>query len=60
MSSFLVAIMFGAGVAGFAYTRIGRRVGYSNTQNVMVVEAVIFILASLFFYTILRYELNIQ
>ena len=55
----LYAIFFGAGVAGFAYTRMGRRAGYGNTQNVTVIVAVSFVLATLFFYTVLKYILNI-
>lgn len=54
----LYSIFFGAGVAGFAYTRIGRRVGYGNSQNVWTVVGVIFVLSSAFFYTILRFFLN--
>ena len=50
---FLYAIFFGAGVAGIAYTRLGRRVGYNNTQNVWTVVGVIFVIATIIFYTIL-------
>ncbi|HVV25539.1 MAG TPA: hypothetical protein VHC21_00695 [Candidatus Saccharimonadales bacterium] len=49
----LYALFFGAGVAGVAYTRLGRRVGYGNTQNVWTVVGVIFIISSIIFYTIL-------
>lgn len=48
---FLFALFFGAGVAGFAYTRMGRRLGYSNTQNVIITVAVVFVLATIVFYT---------
>ena len=53
--NFLYALFFGAGVAGFAYTRIGRRAGYGNTQNVAVVTGVIFVLTTAFFYTVLAF-----
>ena len=56
--NFLYALFFGAGVASFAYTRIGRRAGYGNTQNVTVVVGVIFVLTSAFFYTILAFFVN--
>lgn len=49
----LFALFFGAGVAAIAYTRLGRRVGYGNTQNVWTVVGVIFIIATIIFYTIL-------
>jgi hypothetical protein len=51
--SLLYAIFFGAGVAAFAYTRVGRRLGYDNTQNVTVTIGIIFALSTIFFYTIL-------
>jgi len=56
---FLYSLFFGAGVAAFAYTRMGRRVGYGNTQNVTIVTVAIFLLTSVFFFTILRFVLNI-
>jgi hypothetical protein len=49
----LYAIFFGAGVAGFAYTRLGRRAGYGNTQNVAIIVGVIFVLTTAVFFTIL-------
>lgn len=49
----LYALFFGAGVAAFAYSRVGRRVGYGNTQNVTVAIGAIFVLASAFFFTVI-------
>lgn len=48
----LYSLFFGAGVAGFVYTKMGRRVGYSNTQNVAVVVGVVFVLTTIVFFTI--------
>lgn len=48
----LYAIFFGAGVAGFAYTRLGRRVGYGNSQNVWTIVGIVFVIATIVFYTI--------
>lgn len=56
----LYSIFFGAGVAGFTYTRMGRRLGYENQQNVWVTVAVSFILASIFFYTLLTLVLGMH
>jgi hypothetical protein len=50
----LYAAFFGAGVAGFAYTKMGARLGYTNTQNVTIVTAVIFIITTIIFFTILK------
>lgn len=48
----LISIAFGAGVAAFAYSKLGRRVGYDNTQSIWVLIGVFFIIATVFFYSI--------
>lgn len=48
----LYSIFFGAGVAAVAYTTLGRRVGYGNSQNVWIIVGVVFLLATFFFYSI--------
>lgn len=53
MNNFLVSIMFGAGVAAFVYSRFGRRVGYGNTQNQVILCLIVFVLVSAFFFTVL-------
>jgi len=60
MSSALIAFFFAAGVAGWTYSKMGRRVGYGNTQNVTVIVAVAFVIAFLFFFTLLRFVLNMH
>ena len=52
MNNLLVSLCFGAGVAGIAYSRLGRRVGYGNTQNVVIIVGVIFIIATIIAYTV--------
>jgi hypothetical protein len=49
----LISACFGAGVAAFTYSRLGRRVGYGNTQNIWVIIGVAFVLATAFFYSII-------
>ncbi len=49
--SLLYSIFFGAGVAGFAYTKLGRRVGYGNTGNVTLICGIVFVIATIVFYT---------
>lgn len=56
----LFAIFFGAGAAAVAYTKLGRRAGYGNSQNVWLITGVSFILATIVFYTILVYFLSPQ
>lgn len=53
MNNFLVAILFGAGVAAFVYGRFGRRVGYGNTQNQIILCLAVFVITSAFFFTVL-------
>jgi len=51
--NFLFSLFFGAGVAAFAYSKLGRRVGYGNTQNIWVITGVTFFLATAVFYSII-------
>lgn len=51
--NFLYSIFFGAGVASIAYSRLGRRVGYGNSRNVWTIVGVIFVLATIVFFTVL-------
>jgi len=55
----LYSFFFGAGVAAFAYTRIGRRVGYGNSQNVFITIGVIFLLTTAAFFTVLSTFLHL-
>lgn len=55
---FLYSLFFGAGVAAFAYSKMGRRVGYGNASNVYLIVGVVFILTTVFFFTILKFLLN--
>jgi hypothetical protein len=56
----LYSCFFGAGVATFAYSKLGRRVGYGNSANVWTIVGVVFVLVTLFFYTILDFVLDIH
>lgn len=56
---FLYSLFFGAGVAAFAYTKMGRRLGYANTGNVNLIVGVIFTLTTIFFFTVLKFILQV-
>jgi hypothetical protein len=47
------SLAFGAGVAAWAYSKLGRRLGYGNSQSVWTLVSVIFVLTSIVFYTVL-------
>lgn len=51
----LYSLFFGAGVAGAAYTKLGKRVGYGNQQNVWLIVGVVFVLVTVFFYTVMAF-----
>ena len=52
--------MLAAGVAGWTYSKMGRRLGYSNTQSVWVVVGVAFALVFIFFETLLHYVIHLN
>jgi hypothetical protein len=54
----LYSVFFGAGVAAFAYSRMGKRVGYGNPANVWMIVGVVFVITTIFFLTILKFVIN--
>jgi hypothetical protein len=54
----LYSIFFGAGAAAFTYSKLGRRIGYGNTANVWTIVGVVFVIATIFFITVLKFALN--
>lgn len=51
--NFLYSVFFAGGIATFAYTQLGKRVGYGNQQSVWVITAVTFVLSFIFFFTLI-------
>lgn len=54
----MYSMFFGAGVAALAYSQLGKRVGYGNSQNVWTIVGVVFVLSSIVFFTIITTFLN--
>ena len=49
----------GAGVAGIAYTKLGRRIGYGNGNAVWIIVGVAFFMTFLFTFTLFKFVFNI-
>ena len=60
MSTTLISLMLAAGVAGWTYSKMGRRLGYSNTQSVWIVVGVVFALVFIFVETLLHYVIHLN
>lgn len=58
--NFMFSCFFAAGVAGFAYTKLGIRVGYGNGSTVWMIVGIAFIVALIFFYTFITYVVRLQ
>jgi hypothetical protein len=60
MSNAMMALFIGAGIAGFAYTKLGRRVGYGNGREVWTIVAVAFVFAFAFVYSLLAWVIHLH
>jgi hypothetical protein len=56
----MYSFFFSLGIAGFAYTKMGRRVGYGNAQSVWMLVAIAFVVSLIFFYTLTTFVLHLQ
>jgi hypothetical protein len=53
-------LFFSIGVTGIVYVKFAKRVGYSNTNSVLFILGIVFIIAFLFFYTFTTYFIHIH
>ena len=58
MSPLLVAIFFGAGVGGWAWTQLSRRTGNSNPQSVALSALAIGFFAAVVIFTLFKFVFN--
>jgi hypothetical protein len=58
MNAVLVALMFGAGVAGFIWTKVGRRTGNADPKTVYLTAGMAGAAAFVFFFTLLKFVFN--
>lgn len=59
MSDFLIALFFGAGVAGWVYTQLVRRSGNANPSGTLIAAAGAGLVAAIFAFTVFKFILNI-
>jgi hypothetical protein len=59
MNATLIALMFGFGVAGWVWSKVGRRTGNADPKSVYVTAAVAGVAAFIFFFTLLKFVVNI-
>lgn len=55
---FLWSFFFAAGVATFVYTKMGRSIGFGNSQTLGIVVGVVFVVALAVFYSLTRLYLH--
>lgn len=60
MNVFIISLMFGAGVAGFVWTKVGRRTGNADPKSVYMTAGLAGLVAFIFFFTLLKYVFNIS
>ncbi len=58
--NFMLSFFFAAGVAAFAYSKMGRRTGYGNAQSVWAIVGVSFVITFIFFYTLAAWVLHLH
>ena len=60
MSNWVIAFFLAAGAAGWTYSKMGKRIGYGNSQTVWGTIAVVFVLVFAFFVTLLHYVIHLN
>jgi len=58
MNAFWTSLFFGAGAATVAYVQLGKRVGYNNQQQVLILVGASFVVCTFVFFTIFRVVLG--
>lgn len=60
MTNALVAFFLAAGVGSFVYSKMGKRVGYSNTQSLWTIIGVAFVLTYAVVYVTAAYVIHLH
>lgn len=59
MSAFLVAIMFGAGIAGWVWSKVSQRTGNADPKTVYLTAGGAGLAAFIVFFTLLKYVIGL-
>ena len=59
MSDGLIALFFGFGVAGWAYSQLSRRSGNANPSSTMIAAGFGGLVAAIFIFTLFKFVLHI-
>jgi hypothetical protein len=60
MNALLVAVMFGAGVGGWAYVQLSRRAGLGNQKQAFLGGGAAGFMAFVFLFTLLKYVFQLS
>lgn len=60
MSTTIVSLILAAGFSLFVYAKLGRRIGYSNPQNVWIVVGATLIISFFIFLLLFKYVIHLQ
>lgn len=58
MNSFVISLMFGAGVAVFVWAKVGRRTGNADPKAVYLTAGLAGLAAFIFFLTLFKFVLH--
>lgn len=59
MSTGFISFIFSLGVAGFIYSLVANRVGTGGAKTASIAAGIIFVMAYIFLYTLMKYVLHI-
>ncbi|HVC36193.1 MAG TPA: hypothetical protein VNE40_01975 [Candidatus Dormibacteraeota bacterium] len=60
MTDTLTSLFIAAGAAAWVYSKMGRRVGYGNSQRVWTLVGAIFVVVFIVIWTLLRWVIKIH
>ena len=59
MSAFLISFILASGAGAFAYSKLGKRVGYGNSAGVWQLVGILFVITFIIVFILLKYVIVI-